>query len=151
MRYFIGILQAATIFLVASAATAQVRQITPDMAREMALTGGIVMIDIREPFEWQQTGIPDVALTAPTQSDDFIETLIAIRDQNPDIPLALFCRTASRSAYWTQQLYDAGLTDVINIVGGIAGSPDGPGWAARGLPVRAIDAPVNAAILTVQP
>lgn len=151
MRYFIGILQAATIFLVATAATAQVRQITPDVAREMALAGEIVLVDIREPFEWQQTGIPDVALTAAMRSDNFVETLIAIRNQNPDIPLALFCRTANRSGVITQQLYDAGLTDVIDVIEGLEGSAIGPGWAARGLPIRSIDEPVNAAILTVQP
>ncbi|MCF6304116.1 MAG: rhodanese-like domain-containing protein [Rhodobacteraceae bacterium] len=151
MRNIFGFFQVISMVLLASAVTAQVRQITPDVAREMALAGEIVLIDIREPFEWQQTGLPDVALTAAMRSDNFIETLIAIRNQNPDIPLALFCRTANRSGAVTRQLYDAGLTDVIDVIEGIAGSADGPGWAARGLPVRAIDEPVNAAILTVQP
>ncbi len=151
MRYFIGILQAATIFLVASAATAQVRQITPDVAREMALAGEIVLIDIREPFEWAESGIPDVALTVAMRSDNFIETLLAIRDQNPDIPLAFICRTAGRSGAVTRQLYGAGLTDVIDVIEGVAGSGIGPGWAQRGLPLRTPDTPVNATITARQP
>ncbi len=151
MRKIFGFFQVISMVLLASAATAQIRQITPDMAREMALAGEIVLIDIREPFEWQETGLADVALTAAMRSENFVETLIAIRNQNPDIPLALICRTANRSGYMTQQLFDAGLTDVIDVIEGMAGSGTGPGWAARGLPVRAYDAPVNAAISTIQP
>lgn len=151
MRNIFGIFQVIAMVFVTSAASAQVRQITPDVARELALAGDIVLIDIREPHEWQQTGIPDVALTAAMRSDNFVETLIAIRNQSPTIPLALICRTANRSGNMTQQLYDAGLTDVIDVVEGLQGSDVGAGWAARGLPVRAYNAAVNAAILTVQP
>ncbi len=151
MQKIFGIFQIFSMMFIVGAATAQVRQITPDTAREMALAGEIVVIDIREPHEWQQTGIPDVALTAAMRSNNFIETLLAIRDQNPNIPLALICRTANRSNHITRQLYEAGLTDIIDVIEGLQGSGVGPGWAARGLPVRAFDEPVNAAILTVQP
>ncbi len=151
MLKLLRIFQVITMVLAATIATAQVQQITPDAARTMALAGEIVLVDIREPHEWEQTGIPDVALTAAMRSDDFLETLVAIMDQNPDIPLALICRTANRSGYATQQLYDAGLTNVFDVIEGLQGSGRGPGWAARGLPVRAYNEPVNAAILTIQP
>ena len=151
MQKIFGIFHIISMVFIVSTANAQVRQVTPDVARALALAGEIILIDIREPHEWAETGIPDVALTAAMRSENFVETLIAIRAQNTDIPLALICRTGNRSAFTAQQLYDAGLTNVIDVVEGLAGHGVGPGWAARDLPVRAIGEPVNAAILTIQP
>ena len=141
----------AFIFMLASQASAQVQQITPDEAYAKALAGEIVLIDIRTPQQWADGGLPDVALKNNLYAPDFIQTLLAIRDQNPETPLALICRTGNRSGRTTAQLYQAGLTNVIDVVEGVAGSGVGPGWFARGLPVRAADAPVNPAITTVQP
>jgi len=141
----------AFIFVIAGNAHAQVAQMTPDEAYTKALAGEIVLIDIRTPEEWAETGLPDVALTNNLYAPDFIQTLLAIRAQNPATPLALICRTGNRSARTTAQLYQAGLTDVIDVVEGVAGSSVGPGWKARGLPVRAFDAPIHVAVNTVQP
>ncbi len=141
----------AFVLIIATGANAQVQQMTPDEAYTKALAGEIVLIDIRTPEEWAETGLPDVALQNNLYASDFIPTLLAIRAQNPDTPLALICRTGSRSGNATAQLYQAGLTNVIDVVEGVAGSAVGPGWFARGLPVRAADAPVNPAITTRQP
>lgn len=141
----------ALIFVIATNASAQVQQMTPDEAYAKALAGEIVLIDIRTPEEWADGGLPDVALQNDLYAPDFIQTLLAIRDQNPNTPLALICRTGNRSSNATAQLYRAGLTSVIDVVEGVAGSGVGPGWFARGLPVRAAGAPVNPAITTVQP
>jgi len=141
----------AFIFALASSASAQVQQMTPDEAYAKALAGEIVLIDIRTPEEWADGGLPDVALKNNLYAPDFIQTLLAIRDQNPSTPLALICRTGNRSGNATAQLYQAGLTNVIDVVEGVAGSGVGPGWFARGLPVRAADVPVNPAVTTVQP
>ena len=141
----------ALFFVVAFSAKAEVMQITPDEARAKALAGEIVLIDIRRPEEWASTGIADVALTADMTSADFIQTLLAIRDQNPSTPLALICRTGNRSGYVSGELYKAGMTNVIDVVEGMAGSGIGPGWATRGLPVRAAEAPVSLEVAAVQP
>ena len=141
----------ALILFIATNASAQVQQITPDEAYAKALAGEIVLIDIRTPEEWADGGLPDVALKNNLYAPDFVQKLLAIRDQNPSTPLALICRTGNRSGRTTAQLYQAGLTNVIDVVEGVAGSGVGPGWFARGLPVRTADAPVNPAITTVQP
>ena len=141
----------AVLFVYASSATAQVTQITPDEARAKALAGELVLIDIRTPGEWVETGLPDVALTADMTDPAFIQTLLAIRDQNPATPLALICRTGNRSGYVTGELYKAGMTNVIDVVEGLSGSGVGPGWATRGLPIRKAAAPIYAQITTVQP
>lgn len=141
----------AFVFMLASSAHAQVAQMTPDEAYTKALAGEIVLIDIRTPEEWAETGLPEVALRNNIYAPDFIQTLLAIRKQNPATPLALICRTGSRSARTTAQLYQAGLTDMIDVVEGMAGSRVGPGWQARGLPMRAYNAPIHVAVNTVQP
>ncbi|MBL1435485.1 MAG: rhodanese-like domain-containing protein [Rhodobacteraceae bacterium] len=141
----------ALIFVLATSANAQVAQMTPDAAYTKALAGEIVLIDIRTPDEWAETGLPDVALQNDLYAPDFIQKLLAIRDQNPSIPLALICRTGNRSGNTTSQLYQAGLTNIIDVVEGVAGSSIGPGWFARGLPVRRAGAALNPAISTVQP
>ena len=141
----------AFIVLLANSVHAEVTRMTPDEAYTKALAGEIVLIDIRTPEEWAETGLPDVALQNNLYAPDFVQNLLAIRDQNPNTPLALICRTGNRTNNATGQLYRAGLTNVIDVVEGVAGSGVGPGWFARGLPVRASDAPVNAAINTVQP
>lgn len=151
MRILAKIAPLFALIFVAFSAQAQVQQITPDEAYAKALAGEIVLIDIRTPEEWDETGLPDVALTNNLYSPDFIQTLLAIRAQNPDIPLALICRTGSRSGNATAQLYQAGLTNVIDVIEGVAGSGVGPGWFARGLPVRTVDVAVNASIIAVQP
>jgi len=151
MRILAKITPLFALVLMAFSAQAQVQQMTPDEAYAKALSGEIVLIDIRTPEEWAETGLPDVALTNNLYAPDFIQTLLAIRNQNPETPLALICRTGSRSGRTTAQLYQAGLTDVIDVVEGVAGSGVGPGWFARGLPVRAADLPVNPAITTAQP
>lgn len=152
MRFLAKTLPLFTLIItLGAAARAEVMQITPDEARAKALAGEIVLVDIRRPDEWAETGIADVALTADMTSPGFIETLLDIRDQNPTIPLALICRSGGRSGYVAGELYKAGMTNVIDVVEGMAGSRVGPGWKRRGLPLRAADAPVNLRVAAIQP
>ena len=151
MRILAKITPLFALVFMAFSAQAQVTQMTPDQAYAKALAGEIVLIDIRTPDEWAETGISDVALQNNLYAPDFVQKLLAIRDQNPATPLALICRSGSRSGNATGQLYQAGLTNVIDVVEGMGGSGVGPGYIARGLPLRADGAPVNPAVTTVQP
>jgi rhodanese-related sulfurtransferase len=49
-------------------------------------------------------------------------------------PIALICARGNRSSLASSALAEAGYTQVYNIREGMLGSPDGPGWLARGLP-----------------
>jgi len=151
MRILARITPLFALVFIAFSAHAQVQQMTPDEAYAKALAGEIVLIDIRTPEEWAETGLPDVALKNNLYAPDFVQKLLAIRNQNPETPLALICRTGNRSGGATAQLYQAGLTNVIDVVEGVAGSGVGPGWIGRALPVRTADAPVNPAVTTIQP
>ncbi len=138
--------------IIATTANAGVIQMTPDVAYEKALAGEIILIDIREPGEWADTGLPDVAFKASLQGGKaFVDTVMALRAQSPDTPLAFICRSGNRSGYVTAELTKMGLTDIIDVVEGMGGSSVGEGWIKRGLPIRTSDEPINPAIAFVQP
>lgn len=141
----------AVMIFAGTAANAEIVKMTPDVAREKALAGEIVLIDIRRPEEWAETGVPDVALLADMTSRDFLAKITAIRLENPDIPLAFSCRTGNRSNYLTGELEKLGMSGLIDVVGGISGSRADKGWAKRGLPIRSVNDPVNPMITVTQP
>jgi len=141
----------AVMMFAATVANAEIVKITPDVARKAALAGELVLIDIRRPEEWAETGVPDVALLADMTSRDFLAKINAIRLENPDIPLAFSCRSGNRSNYLTGELAKLGMSGLIDVVGGMQGSRVDKGWAKRGLPVRAVNDPVNAMITVTQP
>ena len=141
----------AVMIFAGTTANAEIVKMTPDVAREKALAGEIVMIDIRRPEEWAKTGVPDVALLADMTSRDFLSKITAIRLENPDIQLAFSCRTGNRSDYLTGELEKLGLSGIIDVVGGMSGTRGEKGWAKRGLPVRSVNDVVNPAITVTQP
>lgn len=140
----------AMIFVGASV-NAEVIKMTPDAAREKALAGDLVLIDIRRPEEWAETGVPDVALLLDMTSREFLHGINAIRLQNPNLPLAFICRTGNRTNYLTGELEKFGYSGLIDVIGGMAGSRADKGWAKRRLPVRSVNDPVNPLITLTQP
>ena len=134
-----------------TAVNAELVKMTPDGAREMALAGEIVLIDIRRPEEWAETGVPDVALLLDMTSKDFLAKLTAVRMQSPDIPLAFTCRTGNRSNYLTGELEKLGFSGLIDVVGGMSGSRVDKGWARRGLPIRPANGKLHPRITVTQP
>lgn len=141
----------AVMVFAGTTANAEIAKMTPDVARELALAGEIALIDIRRPEEWAGTGVPDVALLADMTSRDFLAKITAIRLENPDILLAFSCRTGNRSNYLTGELEKIGMSGLIDVVGGMSGSRVDKGWAKRGLPVRAVNDPLNPMITVTQP
>ena len=152
MQKIFKIFQVLAVMIIAgTAANAEIVKMTPDVAREKALAGEIVLIDIRRPDEWADTGVPDVALLADMTSRDFLQKITSIRMENPDILLAFTCRTGSRSNYLTGELEKLGMSGLIDVIGGMSGSRADKGWAKRGLPVRSVNDPVNPMITVTQP
>jgi rhodanese-related sulfurtransferase len=112
--------------------------IAADQAMRLAMSGEIVVVDVRSPQEWQQTGVPAGArLVTIHQPDGLIGFIDAMGDalgEDRDRPIALICARGNRSSVASSALAEAGYTQVYNIREGMFGSPDGPGWLARGLP-----------------
>jgi rhodanese-related sulfurtransferase len=141
----------AVMIFAGTAVNAEIVKMTPDVAREKALAGELVLIDIRRPEEWAETGVPDVALMLDMTSREFLSKLNAIRLQNPDVPLAFTCRTGNRSNYLTGELEKLGFSSIIDVVGGMSGSRADKGWAKRGLPIRPANGQLHPMITVTQP
>ncbi|MGL4324790.1 MAG: rhodanese-like domain-containing protein [Beijerinckiaceae bacterium] len=119
-----------------------VAAITPREAHERAARGELLLVDIRRPDEWRQTGVAAHAVTLDMTERAFIEKLKAARAAaskgSADFPVALICRTANRSSSLQEALLKNGFTHVIDVKGGMAGNMSTRGWLAESLPIRPV-------------
>lgn len=132
MRWIMALLLSVSTMVPAAA----VEVMSAAQARAAAEAGEIVIVDIRTPAEWTASGIPDVAMPINMQADDFVDRLVALMTEDPNRPIAMICATGGRSGYVTKALEARGVPGLINVSEGMFGSQAGPGWLARGLPVR---------------
>lgn len=110
--------------------------LTVAQAYAQAISGAILLVDIRTPGEWRQTGVPEGAVPLDMRSDDFMKSLQSLTEQTENRPIALICAGGVRSARLSRQLLAAGFEQIIDIPEGIYGSAAGPGWLKSNLPVR---------------
>lgn len=120
----------------AALAQAAPRAMSTREAYDAQQAGKAVIVDIRTPKEWAETGVPKGAVRLDLASSDFVEKLGALSKANPGKDLALICRTSSRSARAVGGLASQGWSNVVDVAGGVAGSPRGNGWIAEGLPIE---------------
>jgi rhodanese-related sulfurtransferase len=97
--------------------------------------GKSVLVDIRTPEEWAETGVPKGAVRLDMTAPDFLARLDQLRKANPGKEVDIICRTANRSAFVQGRLQAAGWKDIVNVRGGLAGRAPDAGWIAAGLPV----------------
>ena len=129
----------------AIAQTAAVTAISAEEARRAALAGEILLIDLRTPAEWRESGIPDAAIGIDVSSPDFVAKFMEAVDGDRTRRVAFICRSGGRSGGASHALAEAGFTQIYDVSEGTHGSGAGPGWLQRGLPTRAPDevAPLN--------
>lgn len=106
----------------------------PPAALAAAERGEILIVDIRQPHEWDRTGIAEHAVPIDMRDADFLAKLKASRASDSQ-PVAVICARGVRSARLTRLLDEAGVGPLIDVPEGMLGSPAGPGWIARNLPV----------------
>lgn len=116
----------------------QVTKMDAPTAHEKALKGELLLVDIRTPEEWKQTGVPASAhaITMHQNGQVFLSSLLKAAGGDSKLPVAVICRTGSRSTALAGPLAKAGFPNVINVVEGVVGGPRGTGWIKRGLPLR---------------
>ena len=133
----VGVWMLLRALMPAGAAAGEV--MTPAEVNEKALKGEVVLIDVRTPQEWQQTGLPasGYAITMHQKGADFLSQLDAALGGDRNKPLAVICRTGNRTGSLVGPLEKAGYTRVINVAEGMVGGRYGQGWIKGGLPVRA--------------
>lgn len=104
-------------------------------AHEAAKAGKLVLVDIRTPEEWADTGLPEGAIKLDMTGSAFEVRLAALKLDHPGKPIALICRTGSRTSTLQKKFVRRGWTNLIDVRGGLLGNPRDKGWLAEGLPV----------------
>jgi rhodanese-related sulfurtransferase len=103
--------------------------------------GGAVLVDVREPSEWAQTGAPAGAQLISISRPDFVDAVLKAVSGDKSKPVAVICRSGSRSVKAAEQLSAAGFTKITNIGDGMIGREGvGKGWLAATLPLDRRDA-----------
>jgi sulfur-carrier protein adenylyltransferase/sulfurtransferase len=110
-----------------SAAKAAVHEIdTAEAAKEID-AGGSVVLDVREPDEYEQGAIPG-AVHIPRGT---LETSVEGRIPDKSSHLVVYCAGGTRSAFAAQTLQELGYSDVSSVVGGFNKWKDeGRDWAS---------------------
>ena len=106
-------------------------------AHEAAKAGRLVLVDIRTPEEWADTGVPQGAVRLDMEGGGFEARLAGVKLDHPGKTIALICRTGNRSSSLQRKLAGRGWRDVVDVRGGLLGTPRDKGWLAQGLPVKA--------------
>jgi rhodanese-related sulfurtransferase len=104
----------------------------------------MILIDIRSPVEWAETGVAQGAIALTMHDAEFPQKIIAILNGSHGTRIGLICATGGRSGSVVSFLAENGFTDVIDVSEGMMGNDRGPGWIARGMPVISAEDAQNA-------
>ena len=112
---------------------ADVAKITPQAAAQLVTEGKAVLVDVREPSEWTETGVAANAVLLP--KSDFDGTQKLWKDflaQNGDKEVILYCRSGKRAGVIGAALAAKGIK-----AANAGGFVD---WESAGLPTRKVEA-----------
>jgi phage shock protein E len=101
-----------------------ITEIAPADAQQQVERGTAVLIDVREPEDWQA----DHAKDAKHLSRGVIELEIEEQVPDPKTPIICYCGGGSRSALVAESLQKMGYENVRSLGGGFRG------WKEAGLP-----------------
>ncbi len=107
----------------------QVEEIEPFEAAQEIEGGDVVLIDTREPHEFQEARIEGGKLVPP----GLLRDEIAAAAPDKSARTILYCRSGNRSYKAAEQMEALGYTDVASMAGGILA------WQEQGLPVVATE------------
>ena len=108
-------------------AKAAVREIDPAQAEQEISAEKAVVLDVREPDEYEQGALPG-AVHIPRGT---LETSVEGRIPDKASHLVVYCAGGTRSAFAAKTLQDLGYTDVASVVGGFNRWKDeGREWSA---------------------
>jgi len=112
-------------------------RLDPVEAHRQALSGDILIVDIRRPDEWQRTGLGQGAVPIDMRRKDFVDALLTEQMKRGGLPVALICARGVRSRRVAFALAQANVGPIIDVPEGMLGSRAGPGWLKRKLPLVA--------------
>jgi molybdopterin/thiamine biosynthesis adenylyltransferase/rhodanese-related sulfurtransferase len=109
------------------ATKAEIREVSTAEADELRRRPGTVVLDVREPDEYEQGAVPG-SLHIPRGN---LESNIEPRVGDKDTPILIICAAGNRSAFAAKTLSELGYSDVVSIKGGFNQWKDeGRDWAA---------------------
>ncbi|MBJ7460727.1 MAG: molybdopterin-synthase adenylyltransferase MoeB [Ilumatobacteraceae bacterium] len=97
-----------------SKAKAQITEVDTAEAHKRIQAGGVVVLDVREPDEFDQGALPDV-LHIPR---GHLEAQIEGKIIDKSAPVVVYCAGGIRSAFAAQTLIEMGYTNVVSMDGG---------------------------------
>jgi sulfur-carrier protein adenylyltransferase/sulfurtransferase len=92
----------------------QIREVDTAGAAEAIARPGTVVLDVREPDEYEQGALPGAVHIPRGHLESKIETHVSDRST----PIVIHCASGVRSAFATKTLQDLGYTDVVSMAGG---------------------------------
>src|ERR1700761_2676940 len=105
--------------------TQVIEEIQPFEAAQEIEGGDVVLIDTREPHEYQEAHLEGGTLVPPAMLADQIESVAPDKSARTIV----YCRSGNRSGTAAAQMQAMGYTDVASVGGGILL------WQEQGLPV----------------
>lgn len=108
--------------------------ITAADAQKKLSAGEMILVDVREPAEWRQTGIAEGARALSMNDPQFLLTIMQIEAENPGKQIGFICASSRRSGLVQAELAKRGFANTVSVFGGMTGNGQVPGWIAEGLP-----------------
>ncbi|MEO6567382.1 MAG: rhodanese-like domain-containing protein, partial [Opitutaceae bacterium] len=122
----------ALIALPVALVAAEVAKISPTEAAKLVADGKAVLVDVREPAEWSETGVAAPAALLPMSDFNGDQKLWKpFLEKNAGKQLILYCRSGNRSGQVAEKLVAAGKS--------VANSGAFKDWEAAGLPTRKVE------------
>ena len=114
--------------------SAQTASLSAREAYDAARAGALLLLDIRTPEEWRDTGLPQGSTALDVETPAFEVRLSGLRLDHPGKRIALIDRSGALSASIRTKLAGRGFRDILAVRGGMLGPG---GWLAEKLPVVA--------------
>jgi len=106
---------------------ARIREVDTAQAEAAIAQPGTVVLDVREPDEYEQGAIPG-AIHIPR---GHLESQVENKLPNRDAPVVIYCAGGTRSAFAADTLGQLGYADVVSVVGGFnKWKNEGRAWSA---------------------
>jgi rhodanese-related sulfurtransferase len=121
----------AAVFILPCSAQAQ-DILTAREAHDAARAGTLLLIDIRTPEEWRDTGLAQGAVALDAEASAFEVRLAGLRLDHRGKRIALIDRSGALAASVRTKLAGRGFRDILAVRGGMLGPG---GWLAEKLPV----------------
>lgn len=106
-------------------------EISAAEARRAMIEDDVILIDVRTPGEWAQTGLARGAARVTLQDPAFVGKVEAITGGDRSAKIAFICRSGNRSKTARDRLKRAGYPHVTSVAGGMLARK---GWNSEGYP-----------------